>query len=63
MVEAKLKLQADTEVELKVEKEMKVRIEAQSTTIDQEVNNASEYIHECEEKVEYSTRKSLELLR
>jgi hypothetical protein len=27
------------------------------------VNNASEYIHECEAKVEHSTKRSLELLR
>lgn len=42
---------------------MAKRIEAQEKVVDQEVNNASEFIHECEEKVEYSTRKSLELLR
>ncbi len=42
---------------------MAKRVEAQEKIVDQEVNNASEFIHECEEKVEYSTRKSLELLR
>lgn len=31
--------------------------------IDKEVNNSSDFIHECEEKVENATRKSLELLR
>jgi septal ring factor EnvC (AmiA/AmiB activator) len=63
VLEARLKLQADTEVELKLEKELQTRIDVQAKTVDQEVNNASEYIHECEEKVEYTTRKSLELLR
>ena len=63
MVEARLHLQQDTEVEVKFEKEQQQKILAQSKTIDDEVNNASEYIHECEEKVEHATRKSLELLR
>lgn len=63
VVEARLSLQQDTEVELKLEKEMQARIADQTKIVDEEVNNASEYIHECEEKVEYATRKSLELLR
>jgi len=42
---------------------MSNRIATQSKTVDDEVNNASEYIHECEDKVEFATRRSLELLR
>lgn len=42
---------------------MQTRIGMQMEAVDREVNNASDFIHECEEKVEYATRKSLELLR
>ena len=42
---------------------MQTRIGIQMEAVDREVNNASDFIHECEEKVEYATRKSLELLR
>ena len=58
-----MKLQGDTEVELKLERELQNRIDIQAKAVDAEVGSASEYIHECEEKVEYTTRKSLELLR
>ena len=63
VVEARLQLQADTEKDIKLEKEVQQRCEAQTKIIDQELNNAEQYIYECEEKVEKATRRSLELLR
>ena len=56
-------LQADTEKELKIEKEIQLRVEAQTKIVDQQLTNAEQYIYECEEKVEKATRRSLELLR
>ena len=60
-------LQADIEREIKAEKEIQVRVSDPKTgqiqDIDKELTNAEQYIYECEEKVEKSTRRSLELLR
>jgi hypothetical protein len=63
VIEARLELQGDTEVELKLEKEIAGRLEGQSKIVEAELNNAEQYIYECEEKVEKATRRSLELLR
>lgn len=46
-----------------MEKEIQVKVEAQTKVVDQELTNAEQYIYECEEKVEKATRRSLELLR
>ncbi len=63
VVEARLELQADTEKEQKLEKSIALRVEEQAKVVEIELNNAEQYIYECEEKVERSTRRSLELLR
>jgi hypothetical protein len=63
VVEARLELQAYTEKELKMEKEIAIRVEGQAKIVEEELNTAEQYIYECEEKVEKATRRSLELLR
>ena len=35
----------------------------QKKILEEELQNASQYIHECEEKVEEATKRSLELLK
>ena len=46
-----------------MEKEQLKRLQQQRKLIEQELRNASDYIHECEQKVEDATRRSLELLK
>jgi hypothetical protein len=46
-----------------MEKEQMSRILQQKKILEEELANASEYIHECEQKVEEATKRSLELLK
>ena len=46
-----------------MEREQMNRLLAQKKILEEELANASEYIHECEQKVEEATVRSLELLK
>ena len=61
--EGRLKIQADVEKEIAMEKEQLKRLQQQKKVIEQELQNASDYIYECEQRVEDATRRSLELLK
>ena len=61
--EGRLKVQSDVENEIAMEKDQQNRIVRQIQVLEEELKNASDHIHDCEERVEEATKRSLELLK
>ena len=61
--EGRLKVQSDVEKEIAMEKEQLKRLLEQKRILEQEMQNAGDYIAESERKVEEATKRSLELLK
>ena len=62
-MEGRLKVQSDIENELAMEKEMGKRLAQQRKACEEDLVNASEQIHECEDRIQQATKASLELLK